>query len=98
MARSNRQYRRPVLRPMRVLAHIHTFNDADIIDGIIEALLRQTRPVDGILVVENGSSDGSIAQVSLKHATGLRLAENTATCGAMHSGTRSSHSTLYAGT
>ena len=36
--------------PMRVLAHIHTFNDADIIDRTIEAVLRQTRPVDGILV------------------------------------------------
>src|SRR5229473_6627927 len=36
-------------RAVRVLAHIHTFNDADIIDRTIETLLRQTRPVDGIL-------------------------------------------------
>ena len=47
-------------RPVRVLAHIHTFNDADIIDRTIEALLRQSRPVDGILVVDNASSDATL--------------------------------------
>jgi glycosyltransferase involved in cell wall biosynthesis len=45
---------------VRVLAHIHTFNDADIIDRTIEALLRQSRPVDGILVVDNASSDATL--------------------------------------
>jgi GT2 family glycosyltransferase len=73
---------------MRVLVHIHTFNDADIIDGIIEAVLRQTRPIDGILVVDNASSDGTLEQPSLKHATVLRLSENTGTSGAVHSGIR----------
>jgi len=71
---------------MRVLAHIHTFNDADIIDKTIEAVLRQTQPVDGILVVDNASSDGTLDQPSLKHATVLRLPENTGTSGAVHVG------------
>ena len=51
---------------MRVLAHIHTFNDADIIDRTIEAVLRQTRPVDGILVVDNASTDGTLERPSLQ--------------------------------
>jgi len=73
---------------MRVLAHIHTFNDADIIDRTIEAVLRQTRPVDGILVVDNASTDGTLDRPSLKHATVLRHPENRGTSGAVVSGLR----------
>jgi GT2 family glycosyltransferase len=73
---------------MRVLAHIHTFNDADIIDGAIEAILRQTRPVDGILVVDNASTDGTLDRPFLEHATILRHHENLGTSGAVHSGFR----------
>ena len=54
---------------MRVLAHIHTLNDADIIDRTIGAVLRQTRPVDGILVVDNASSDDTLSRPSLEHAS-----------------------------
>jgi rhamnosyltransferase len=73
---------------MRVLAHIHTFNDADIIDGTIAALLRQTRPADGILVVDNGSTDGTLERPSLKTVTVLRHRENLGTSGAVYSGFR----------
>ena len=71
---------------MRVLAHIHTFNDADIIDRTIEAMLAQTRPVDGILVVDNASTDGTLERPSLKHASVVRHRENLGTSGAVHSG------------
>jgi rhamnosyltransferase len=73
---------------MRVLAHIHTFNDADVIDVTIEAVLRQTRSVDGILVVDNASSDGTLEQPSLKKVTVLRHQENLGTSGAVYSGFR----------
>ncbi|SRR6266851_5849927 len=73
---------------MRVLAHVHTFNDADVIDRTIEALLRQTRPPDGILVVDNASSDCTIEQPSLKNATVVRHPENQGTSGAVHTGFR----------
>jgi GT2 family glycosyltransferase len=73
---------------MRVLAHIHTLNDADIIDGTITAVLRQTRPVDGILVVDNGSTDGTLDQPLVKKATVLRHPENRGTSGAVNSGLR----------
>jgi rhamnosyltransferase len=73
---------------MRVLAHVHTFNDADIIDRTIEAVLRQTRPVDGILVVDNASTDDTLERTCLKNATTLRHPENQGTSGAVHSGFR----------
>jgi len=73
---------------MRVLAHIHTFNDADIIDGTIAAVRRQTRPVDGILVVDNASTDGTLDRPSLKEVTVLRHQENLGTSGAVYSGFR----------
>jgi len=73
---------------MRVLAHIHTFNDADIIDRTIEAVRRQTRPVDGILVVDNASTDATLEQPSVKYASVLRHTANLGTSGAVHSGFR----------
>jgi GT2 family glycosyltransferase len=71
---------------MRVLAHIHTFNDADIIDRTIEAVRRQTRPVDGIVVVDNASTDGTLDQLSVKHTTIVRNRENLGTSGAVFIG------------
>lgn len=71
---------------MRVLAHIHTFNDADIIDRTIEAVRRQTRPVDEILVVDNGSRDDTLRQPSLRYATVLRHPENLGTSGSVRTG------------
>src|SRR3954447_1331999 len=71
---------------MRILAHIHALNDGDIIDGTIEALLRQTRPIDGILVIDNGSTDDTLERPSLKHATVLQHNKNIGTSGAVRSG------------
>ena len=73
---------------MRVLAHIHTFNDADIIDRPIESVLRQTHPVDAILVVDNASTDDTLEQPCLNDAIILRHRENTGTSGGVHSGMR----------
>jgi rhamnosyltransferase len=73
---------------MRVLAHIHTLNDADIIDRTIEAIRRQTRPVDGILVVDNASTDDTLERPTVKSATVLRHPENRGTSGTVHSGLR----------
>jgi GT2 family glycosyltransferase len=71
---------------MRILAHIHTFNDVGIIDGAIESMLRQTHPVDAILVVDNGSTDGTLDRPSLRHATVLRHPENRGTSGTVFTG------------
>jgi GT2 family glycosyltransferase len=71
---------------MRILAHIHTLNDADIIDRTIEALLQQSHPVDGILLVDNASTDDTLDQPSVKHATVVRHEENLGTSGAVATG------------
>ena len=73
---------------MRILAHIHTFNDADIIDGTIDGVRRQTRPVDEILVVDNASTDGTLDRPSIKHVTVLSQTLNGGTSGAVHNGMR----------
>ena len=73
---------------MRVLAHIHTFNDVNIIDQTIESVLKQTRPVDALLVVDNASSDGTLDRPSLKHATVIRHQKNQGTSGAIAAGMR----------
>src|SRR4051812_34766502 len=71
---------------MRILAHIHTFNDADIVGPTIGALLAQTRPVDGIVVVDNDSADATLSHPSLAHATLLRHSKNLGTSGAIVTG------------
>jgi GT2 family glycosyltransferase len=71
---------------MRILAHIHTLNDADIIDQTIEAVRRQTHGVDEILVVDNGSTDGTLERLSLADVTILRHQENQGTSGAVVTG------------
>ena len=71
---------------MRVLAYIHTFNDADVIEQTIAALLRQTCAVDEILVVDNASTDGTLDQPCLQHATVVRNPENTGTSGGVATG------------
>jgi rhamnosyltransferase len=73
---------------MRVLAHIHTYNAADTIDRAIESVVRQTRPVDRILVVDDASTDGTLDRPGLKHATVLRHSENLGTSSAIVTGMR----------
>ena len=71
---------------MRVLAHIHTFNDADIIDRTIAAVTRRTRPDAEILVIDNGSSDDTLDRPSLRRATVLRHRKNLGTSGSVRTG------------
>jgi rhamnosyltransferase len=73
---------------MRILAHIHTFNDADILDQTIEAMRAQTYPVDGIVIVDNGSTDGTLERLSVKQVSVVRHPENRGTSGAVYSGFR----------
>jgi len=71
---------------MRVLAHIHTFNDTDIIDRTIAALLRQTRIPDDILVVDNASTDETLDRPSVRGVIVRRHPENRGTSGAVYTG------------
>ena len=44
---------------MRILAAIVTFNRCELLSRCIDHILTQTRPVNGLLVINNGSSDGT---------------------------------------
>lgn len=71
---------------MKILAHVHTLNDEDVIDACLAALLAQTRPVDGVLIVDNGSSDRTLERSLPPHARVIRNAENLGTSGAVRTG------------
>ncbi len=71
---------------MRVLAHIHTMNDAAVIEQLIDALRRQTRPLDAILIVDNASTDGTLDRAFPENIEIVRNAVNLGTSGAVHIG------------
>lgn len=71
---------------MRILAHIHTFNDEDVIDRSVDALLDQTYSLAEILVVDNASTDGTLNRSFPKQVTVIRHPENRGTSGAVITG------------
>lgn len=73
---------------MKILGHIHTFNDEDVIDQCLGALLSQSRPVDGIVLVDNASTDGTLAREFPDSVHVIRHAENLGTTGAVRTGLR----------
>ena len=71
---------------MRVLGHIHTMNDAAVIEQALEGLRRQTRPPDALLIVDNASTDATLDRIFPETATIIRNAENLGTSGAIRIG------------
>ena len=71
---------------MRVLAHIHTYNDADVIGQILDALLRQTRRPDAILIVDNASTDKTLDRTFPEQVTVIRNHMNLGTSGTIRTG------------
>lgn len=71
---------------MRILVHIHTWNDADVIGTSLAAVLRQTRAPDGILIVDNGSHDGTPDLAYPEIVTVVRHELNLGTSGAVRTG------------
>ncbi len=86
LARSDRQHRGTLLEPMRVLAHIHTMNDAAVIEQLLDALRRQTRPPDAIVLVDNASTDGTLDRALSEAVTVVRNPKNLGTSGAIRIG------------
>jgi GT2 family glycosyltransferase len=73
---------------VRVLAHIHTLNDAEVIERAIEALGRQTRKPDAILIVDNASTDSTLDRTFPELVTVHRNPANLGTSGAIRIGFR----------
>jgi rhamnopyranosyl-N-acetylglucosaminyl-diphospho-decaprenol beta-1,3/1,4-galactofuranosyltransferase len=71
---------------MRVLAHIHTMNDAAVIEQVLDGLRRQTRPPDAIVIVDNGSTDATLDRTFPENASIVRNRENLGTSGAIRLG------------
>jgi GT2 family glycosyltransferase len=71
---------------MRVLAHIHTLNDTEVIEQALDALQRQTRPPDAIIIVDNASTDPTLDRRFPENATIVRNSTNLGTSGAIRIG------------
>lgn len=73
---------------MKILCHLHTLNDEDVIDQAIEAILAQTFPVAGILLVDNASTDGTLDRSFPDRLHVVRHPVNTGTSGSVATGFR----------
>jgi glycosyltransferase involved in cell wall biosynthesis len=71
---------------MRILVHVHTWNDADVIGIALDAILQQTLAVEEILIVDNGSTDGTAELVYPNIVTVVRHRLNLGTSGAVKTG------------
>ncbi len=71
---------------MRILAHMHTMNDADVVEQLLEGLQRQTRPLDAVLIVDNASTDGTLDRTFPENVTVIRNPQNLGTSGTVRIG------------
>ena len=74
------------MKILKVLAYIHTFNDAEVIDTTVEALCRQTYPIPEILLIDNASTDGTLGRAFPDKVTIIRNNQNLGTSGAVAAG------------
>jgi GT2 family glycosyltransferase len=74
------------MEAMRVLAHIHTLNDAEVIEQALDSLRRQTRPPDSIIIVDNASTDATLDRIFPDGLTIVRNTVNLGTSGAIRIG------------
>jgi len=71
-----------------VTALIPTYNQRDLLETLLRNLRRQTRPPDEVLVIDDGSDDGSAAVASQSGANVLEMGMNTGFCRAVNRGIR----------
>ena len=71
---------------MKILAHIHSFNDEEVIAQSVRAIAAQTRPVDEILIIDNASTDGTLDVELPVAVTLIRNEVNLGTSGTVHMG------------
>ncbi len=72
---------------MKVLVHIHTYNDEDVIEKSLQSVLNQTYPAD-ILVVDNGSTDSTLKRICSDRVTVIAQSGNLGTSGSVATGFR----------
>jgi GT2 family glycosyltransferase len=76
---------------MMVAAVIPHWNRRDLLAKLLENLRRQTRPFDEVIVVDNGSTDGSAEMAERAGARVLRLGSNFGFAAAVNRGIEAVH-------
>jgi GT2 family glycosyltransferase len=71
---------------VRILVQVHTWNDTGVIGAALDAILQQTLAVEEILVVDNGSTDGTAELTYPETVTVVRHRLNLGTSGAVKTG------------
>jgi len=71
---------------MRVLAHIHTRNEAEFIEQALGALQLETRPPDTIIIVDNASTDATLDRTFPKNAIVVRNPKDLGPSGSIRIG------------
>src|SRR5713226_3766389 len=86
LGRLDDAYGAKAVSAMTVLGYVHTFNDAEVIDGTIRALGEQSYPIPEILLVDNASTDGTLDRAFPSKVTILKNDQNLGTSGAVAAG------------
>lgn len=82
----------------RIAAVVLTHNRCVLLDGCLNALCHQARPLDEILVVDNASTDGTVEMLKQKYdgmISYVRLKENLGSAGGFYEGIRRAHEKGY---
>ncbi len=75
----------------KIAAVVVTYNRRTLLEGCLDALLRQDRPLDEILVIDNASTDDTAELLAKKYngkVTYVRLEENVGGAGGFYEGIR----------
>ncbi|MCL5671641.1 MAG: glycosyltransferase family 2 protein, partial [Acidobacteria bacterium] len=75
----------------RIAAVVVTYNRCALLEGCLDALLRQDRPLDEILVIDNASTDDTTEMLAKKYngkVTHVGLEENIGGAGGFYEGIR----------
>ncbi|GAA4298959.1 glycosyltransferase family 2 protein [Nibribacter koreensis] len=75
---------------MKTIAVVVTYNRLELLKRCVQSLKEQTRPVDAILVVNNGSTDGTAAWLSAQDGLLVFTQENLGGAGGFYAGMQKS--------
>jgi rhamnopyranosyl-N-acetylglucosaminyl-diphospho-decaprenol beta-1,3/1,4-galactofuranosyltransferase len=82
----------------RIAAVVVTYNRCALLEGCLDALIRQDRPLDEILVIDNASTDSTREMLKQKYAgkiTHVRMEENLGGSGGFYEGFRLAYEKGY---
>ncbi|MGC3968251.1 MAG: glycosyltransferase family 2 protein [Pirellulales bacterium] len=81
----------PPAATKRIAAVVVTFNRLTILKECLQALNSQTRPPDEIIVVNNGSTDGTAEWLAQQTGVTVVTQDNSGSSGGQHTGIKTAH-------